>query len=35
MMSAQTVATALVNALTLPADSTVEELVIMPAAGTL
>jgi NAD(P)-dependent dehydrogenase (short-subunit alcohol dehydrogenase family) len=35
MMSPQTVATALVNALSLPGDATVEELVITPTAGTL
>jgi NAD(P)-dependent dehydrogenase (short-subunit alcohol dehydrogenase family) len=35
MMSPATVAIAVVNALSLPADSTVEELTIRPAAGTL
>ncbi len=35
MMQPETVAQALVNALILPAESTVEELVIMPSAGTL
>ena len=35
MMQPETVAQALVNALILPAESTVEELVIMPIAGTL
>lgn len=35
MMSADTVAQAVVNALTLPGESTVEELVILPSAGTL
>ena len=35
MMSAETVAQALVTVLILPEDSTVEELTIMPAAGTL
>ena len=35
MMSAETVAQALVSVLILPEDSTVEELTIMPAAGTL
>jgi NAD(P)-dependent dehydrogenase (short-subunit alcohol dehydrogenase family) len=35
MLSPETVATAVVNALKLPQDSAVEELVIMPAAGTL
>jgi NAD(P)-dependent dehydrogenase (short-subunit alcohol dehydrogenase family) len=35
MMSPKTVAEAAVNALTLPADSTVEELTIMPSAGAL
>ena len=35
MMSPKTVAEAVVNALTLPADSTVEELTILPSAGTL
>jgi short-subunit dehydrogenase len=35
MMSAETVAQALVSALTLPEDSTVEELTILPTAGTL
>jgi short-subunit dehydrogenase len=35
MMSAETVARAVVNALLLPANSTVEKLVVMPAAGTL
>lgn len=35
MMSPNTVAEAVVNALTLPAESTVEELTILPSAGTL
>jgi NAD(P)-dependent dehydrogenase (short-subunit alcohol dehydrogenase family) len=35
MMSAATVAQAVVNALTLPADSVVEKLVIRPPGGTL
>jgi meso-butanediol dehydrogenase / (S,S)-butanediol dehydrogenase / diacetyl reductase len=35
MMSPETVAVAVVNALNLPPDSTMEELVILPAAGTL
>ena len=35
MMSPKTVAEAVVNALTIPAESTVEELTIMPSAGTL
>jgi len=35
MMSAATVAQAVVNAITLPDDSTVEELTILPSAGTL
>ena len=35
MMSPATVARAVVNALTLPEDSTVEELVILPSAGVL
>ena len=35
MMQPETVAQALVNMLVLPAESTVEELVIMPSAGTL
>jgi len=35
MMSAETVARALVSTLTLPANSTVEELKILPSAGTL
>ena len=35
MMSAATVAQAVVNALTLPDDSNLEELTILPAAGTL
>jgi NAD(P)-dependent dehydrogenase (short-subunit alcohol dehydrogenase family) len=35
MMSAETVALALVNALSLPENSTVEELTIMPSVGTL
>jgi NAD(P)-dependent dehydrogenase (short-subunit alcohol dehydrogenase family) len=35
MMKPETVAQAVVNALVLPAESTVEELVIMPSAGTL
>jgi NAD(P)-dependent dehydrogenase (short-subunit alcohol dehydrogenase family) len=35
MMSAETVAEAVLNALTLPANSTVEELTLMPSAGAL
>lgn len=35
MMSPKTVAEAVVKALTLPAESTVEELTILPSAGTL
>jgi NAD(P)-dependent dehydrogenase (short-subunit alcohol dehydrogenase family) len=35
MMFTDTVAQAVVNALTLPGESTVEELVILPSAGTL
>jgi NAD(P)-dependent dehydrogenase (short-subunit alcohol dehydrogenase family) len=35
MMSPATVAQAVVNALTMPEESTVEELVILPSAGTL
>jgi hypothetical protein len=35
MMSAQTVAKALVDALTLPVGSTVEELTIAPTSGSL
>jgi NAD(P)-dependent dehydrogenase (short-subunit alcohol dehydrogenase family) len=35
MMQPETVAQALVNTLVLPPESTVEELVIMPSAGTL
>jgi 3-oxoacyl-[acyl-carrier protein] reductase len=35
MMSPETVALAVVNALKLPLDSTTEELVILPTAGTL
>jgi len=35
MMSPETVAAAVINALTLPAESTVEELTILPTAGTL
>jgi 3-oxoacyl-[acyl-carrier protein] reductase len=35
MMSPKTVAEAVVNALTLPRESTVEELTIMPSVGTL
>ena len=35
MMSTESVAAAVVNALILPADSTVEELTVMPTAGTL
>lgn len=35
MMSPETVAQAVVNALLLPPESTVEELVILPSAGTL
>ena len=35
MMSPETVATALLNALLLPENSTVEELKILPTAGTL
>jgi NAD(P)-dependent dehydrogenase (short-subunit alcohol dehydrogenase family) len=35
MMSPKTIATAVVNALLLPEDSTLEELTIMPTVGTL
>ncbi len=35
MMSPETVAAALINALTLPVESTVEELTILPTTGTL
>ena len=35
MIAPRTVATALVDALALPAKSTMEELVLLPAAGTL
>jgi NAD(P)-dependent dehydrogenase (short-subunit alcohol dehydrogenase family) len=35
MLAAETVAAALVNALVLPENSAMEELVVMPAAGTL
>jgi len=35
MMSPATVAQAVLNALTLPEDSTLEELIILPSAGTL
>ena len=35
MMSPKTVAEAVVNALTLPPESTVEELTILPSAGTI
>ena len=35
MMSTETVAVAVVNALKLPLESTMEELVILPTAGTL
>jgi NAD(P)-dependent dehydrogenase (short-subunit alcohol dehydrogenase family) len=35
MMKAETVARAVVNALCVPAEATVEELVILPASGTL
>jgi NAD(P)-dependent dehydrogenase (short-subunit alcohol dehydrogenase family) len=35
MMSPKTIAEAVVNALTLPAESTVEELTILPSAGVL
>jgi NAD(P)-dependent dehydrogenase (short-subunit alcohol dehydrogenase family) len=35
MMPPETVAAAVVGVLTLPADSTVEELVILPSGGTL
>ena len=35
MMSAETVARAVVDALCLPSDSTMEELVLLPSAGTL
>jgi NAD(P)-dependent dehydrogenase (short-subunit alcohol dehydrogenase family) len=35
MMSPETVATALLNALLLPENSTIEELTIMPTVGTL
>ena len=35
MMKPQTVAAALISALVLPADSTVEELILLPTTGTL
>jgi short-subunit dehydrogenase len=35
MMSAETVAMAVVNALKLPPESVAEELLLLPAAGTL
>jgi short-subunit dehydrogenase len=35
MMSAKTVAEAVVNVIALPAESTVEELTIMPSVGIL
>jgi NAD(P)-dependent dehydrogenase (short-subunit alcohol dehydrogenase family) len=35
MMSAATVARTVVNALRLPANSTVEKLIVMPSGGTL
>jgi len=35
MMTAETVAEAVLNALKLPADSTVEEIVLLPSAGVL
>jgi len=35
MMEPETVAKALVNALTVPLEATVEELTILPRAGTL
>jgi NADP-dependent 3-hydroxy acid dehydrogenase YdfG len=35
MMSPKTVAQTVVNALMLPADSTVEELTVLPSAGAL
>jgi len=35
MMTPETIATAVVNALVLPENSTVEELTILPTAGTL
>lgn len=35
MMSPETVATALVNAVVLPENSTMEEIILLPAAGTL
>jgi NAD(P)-dependent dehydrogenase (short-subunit alcohol dehydrogenase family) len=35
MMSPETIATAVVDALLLPAESTMEEVVLLPAAGTL
>jgi short-subunit dehydrogenase len=35
MMSPKTVAEAVVNALLVPTESTVEELTILPSAGTL
>jgi short-subunit dehydrogenase len=35
MMASQTVARAVVNALCLPTEATLEELVILPAGGTL
>jgi NADP-dependent 3-hydroxy acid dehydrogenase YdfG len=35
MMSAETVAAVVVNALTVPENSSVEKIVIMPAGGAL
>jgi hypothetical protein len=35
MMSAETVAQTVVNALLLPADSTLEKIVMMPTGGAL
>ena len=35
MLSAETVATAVVNAILLPANSTVEEITLMPTKGKL
>jgi NADP-dependent 3-hydroxy acid dehydrogenase YdfG len=35
MMSAETVARTVVDALLLPENATVEEIVVMPSSGTL
>jgi NADP-dependent 3-hydroxy acid dehydrogenase YdfG len=35
MMSAETVAHTVVNALLLPENTTVEKIVVMPSSGTL